>query len=147
MVYFSAIILLSIMKEKLTGTALPDLDLHLFNVKSDDALTNKLLMLIEGVYGLGVKHSIKKYNYTEQRYYQLLKEFKNLGSDALIEQKRGPKNNSRRSEKIIQQIIQHKFLDPNASAADIAQKLSKACLLYTSPSPRDRTRSRMPSSA
>ena len=25
--------------------------------------------------------------------------------------------------------------------------LSKACLLYTSPSPRDRTRSRMPSSA
>ena len=40
---------------------------------------------------------------------------------------------------------------------DIAQKLyekfgddfteSKICLLYTSPSPRDRTRSRMPSSA
>ena len=26
-------------------------------------------------------------------------------------------------------------------------KLSKSCLLYTSPSPRDRTRSRMPSSA
>ena len=26
-------------------------------------------------------------------------------------------------------------------------KLSKDCLLYTSPSPRDRTRSRMPSSA
>ena len=26
-------------------------------------------------------------------------------------------------------------------------KLNKACLLYTSPSPRDRTRSRMPSSA
>ncbi|WDT36807.1 hypothetical protein PVA38_11275 [Streptococcus pneumoniae D39] len=26
-------------------------------------------------------------------------------------------------------------------------KIDKACLLYTSPSPRDRTRSRMPSSA
>ena len=26
-------------------------------------------------------------------------------------------------------------------------KMSKGCLLYTSPSPRDRTRSRMPSSA
>ena len=29
----------------------------------------------------------------------------------------------------------------------IARVLSKCCLLYTSPSPRDRTRSRMPSSA
>ena len=28
-----------------------------------------------------------------------------------------------------------------------AQEWNKACLLYTSPSPRDRTRSRMPSSA
>ena len=31
--------------------------------------------------------------------------------------------------------------------ADKADKRSKRCLLYTSPSPRDRTRSRMPSSA
>ena len=29
----------------------------------------------------------------------------------------------------------------------IRKLLSKGCLLYTSPSPRDRTRSRMPSSA
>jgi len=29
----------------------------------------------------------------------------------------------------------------------LAQSLNKVCLLYTSPSPRDRTRSRMPSSA
>ena len=34
------------------------------------------------------------------------------------------------------------------AAAEIADELwSKPCLLYTSPSPRDRTRSRMPSSA
>ena len=31
--------------------------------------------------------------------------------------------------------------------AAIEPKLKKVCLLYTSPSPRDRTRSRMPSSA
>ena len=30
---------------------------------------------------------------------------------------------------------------------DIEKEISKDCLLYTSPSPRDRTRSRMPSSA
>ena len=33
------------------------------------------------------------------------------------------------------------FLNPGGSVKD------RACLLYTSPSPRDRTRSRMPSSA
>ena len=31
--------------------------------------------------------------------------------------------------------------------ASVAAATDKACLLYTSPSPRDRTRSRMPSSA
>ena len=30
---------------------------------------------------------------------------------------------------------------------DVEDALQNACLLYTSPSPRDRTRSRMPSSA
>ena len=35
----------------------------------------------------------------------------------------------------------------NASWADISISNSSSCLLYTSPSPRDRTRSRMPSSA
>ena len=30
---------------------------------------------------------------------------------------------------------------------EVREKLDKPCLLYTSPSPRDRTRSRMPSSA
>ena len=30
---------------------------------------------------------------------------------------------------------------------DVLRKASKACLLYTSPSPRDRQKSRMPSSA
>ena len=37
-------------------------------------------------------------------------------------------------------------LDNNANAVDIKRGID-ACLLYTSPSPRDRTRSRMPSSA
>ena len=41
--------------------------------------------------------------------------------------------------------------DPNANEwvdeAPLPQSLHHACLLYTSPSPRDRTRSRMPSSA
>ena len=35
----------------------------------------------------------------------------------------------------------------DATQAELAPVLSRICLLYTSPSPRDRTRSRMPSSA
>ena len=34
-----------------------------------------------------------------------------------------------------------------ATKVQLGSKLTKGCLLYTSPSPRDRTRSRMPSSA
>ena len=37
--------------------------------------------------------------------------------------------------------------DPKESKISHESPLGKACLLYTSPSPRDRTRSRMPSSA
>ena len=41
--------------------------------------------------------------------------------------------------------------DPNVSSSNVSASSSQAqpnnCLLYTSPSPRDRTRSRMPSSA
>ena len=39
------------------------------------------------------------------------------------------------------------FGDPAPVAEFVEQRLQWICLLYTSPSPRDRTRSRMPSSA
>ena len=38
-------------------------------------------------------------------------------------------------------------IDLETRDPDLKSKGSGACLLYTSPSPRDRTRSRMPSSA
>jgi len=104
---------------------LPDLDLGLLNIKSQDTTISKMMMLVEGVYGLGIKHGIHKYQYTEQRYYQLLKNFKQMGLDALIDQKRGPKQNSLRTEKLVQQIIRLRFLDPDANAAVIAQKLNQ----------------------
>ena len=41
-----------------------------------------------------------------------------------------------------------KFFHPDSPYGNVTAFLqAKACLLYTSPSPRDRTRSRMPSSA
>ena len=39
------------------------------------------------------------------------------------------------------------FADGTGSGANSGANIARSCLLYTSPSPRDRTRSRMPSSA
>ncbi len=111
------------MKNNPKKPSLPDLNLDILHIKEQDFTVRKMMMLIEGVYGLGVRHSLDKYGYTEQRYYQLLKNFQQLGLDALIDQKRGPKQNSLRTEKVMQQIIRHRFLDPDANAAVIAQKL------------------------
>ena len=110
---------------KKSSQPLPNIDLNLLNIDSDDKVSRKLLMLVEGTFGIGVKKSIEKYEYTEQRYYQLLKAFKKDGSDALIDKKRGPKVNSKRDVKMVQQIIRYRFLDPDASAAVISQKLKQ----------------------
>ena len=50
----------------------------------------------------------------------------------------------------IQELLQNFLQEAGyevATANDGIEALSLFCLLYTSPSPRDRTRSRMPSSA
>lgn len=113
------------MKENKNTIPLLDLDLKKLGIKEDDKATNKLLMLIEGTYGIGVKKSIQKYGYTEQRYYQLKKDFKEKGSEALIDKKRGPKDGHVRKLRVDMQIIRMRFLDSKASAAVIAQKLNQ----------------------
>lgn len=111
------------MAKSTTTHSLSELDLSKLNVKAGDTTVKKLLMLIEGTYGIGVKESIQKYGYTEQRYYQLLKGFKQSGLEALEDRKRGPKKNTVRTERIVHQIIRLRFLDPDATAPVIAQKL------------------------
>lgn len=108
-----------------TSQTLPSLDLAKLNVQPNDTSSLKFFMLVEGIFGQGVKKSIKKYGYTEQRYYQLLRVFKEIGMDALIDQKRGPKQKSVRTDQVIQQIIRMRFLDPDANSAVIAQKLNQ----------------------
>ena len=71
-------------------------DLSKLNI--NDAVSLKFMMLVEGTYSIGVKESLAKYGYTEQRYYQLLKSFKENGMDGLVDKKTGPKSNSKRSE-------------------------------------------------
>jgi hypothetical protein len=96
-------------------------------VLPDDELTRKLLMLIEGeCEGLGPLAAAKKYGFSKQRYFQIRKAYAERGSLALCSHKRGPKSNYRRIDEVVRQIIRHRFLDPQASAEVIAQKLRQA---------------------
>ena len=60
-----------------------------FVIDTEDSLGIKLAMLFEGHCTIGVLESIKKYGYTEQRYYQLLSKFAEGGSQALVDKKTG----------------------------------------------------------
>ena len=50
-------------------------------------------------------------------------------------------------DEIISTLIEENYLNEERFAVAYAGGHFRICLLYTSPSPRDRTRSRMPSSA
>jgi transposase len=93
-------------------------------VVEDDEVALKLAMLIEGeCEGLGPSEAARRYGYTKQRYFQLLHAYQAQGSAALLSKARGPKRNYRRTDELVRQVIRHRFLDPEASAEVIAQKL------------------------
>lgn len=97
------------------------------DVPADDEITCKLAMLIEGeCEGLGPSKAAEKFGFSKQRYFQLRAAFQECGALALQSQKRGPKSNYRRTAEVVRQIIRHRFLDPDASAEVIAQKLSQS---------------------
>jgi transposase len=92
-----------------------------------DEITRKVAMLFEGqCEGLGPTVAARKFGYSKQRYFQLLEQFEARGALALLSQARGPKTNYRRTEELVRQIIRHRFLDPEASAEVIAQRLQQA---------------------
>jgi transposase len=97
-----------------------------FAIRANDEVTRKIAMLIEGkCMGLGPTRAAEKYGYTKQRFFQLLHAFEQGGSSALISQKKGPKTNYVRTENAVIQVIRYRFLDPDASAAVIAQKMKQ----------------------
>jgi len=96
-----------------------------FVIDQKDSLSMKLSMLIEGHCTIGVHEAIKKYGYTEQRYYQLLQKYQDGGAQALIDNKRGSDKQPVRTKETLNQIIRLRFLDPFSSAGVIAQKLNQ----------------------
>lgn len=93
-------------------------------VVEEDEVSRKLAMLIEGeCEGVGPVKAANKYGLTKQRYFQLRDAYQKDGAIALLSKPRGPKTNYRRTDELQRQVIRHRFLDPNASADVIAQKL------------------------
>lgn len=96
-------------------------------VLADDEITRKLAMLLEGeLLGLGPLEAARKFGYCKQRYFQLRQAYLQGGALALRSNQRGPKTQYRRTDEVVRQIIRHRFLDPDATAAVIAQKLTQA---------------------
>jgi hypothetical protein len=96
-------------------------------IPANDEVSRKLAMLIEGeCQGLGPLAAAQKFGFSKQRYFQLRQLLTSTGALALVSGKRGPKRNYRRSAEVVRQVIRHRFLDPDASAAVIAQKLRQA---------------------
>lgn len=101
-------------------------------VPEQDDITLKLAMLFEAqCEGRRVIDVVEKFDYSKQRYYQLLHLFEEGGAIALQNQKRGPKGNYRRTGENTRQIIRHRFLDPDASSDVIAQKMRQTDIIIS----------------
>jgi hypothetical protein len=94
-----------------------------------DEVTRKLAMLIVGeCLGLGPLQAAELFGYTKQRYFQLRNAFDQQGAAALVNHTPGPARHYRRTGEAVRQAVRHRFLDPQASAEVIAQRLRQSGL-------------------
>lgn len=96
-------------------------------INPSDPLIWKLSMLLEA--GMTQSSTIEqisaKYGYTREYFYQVLNKFNKDGSQGLQDKPTGPKTNYKRTSEVTKQILRHRYLDPDASCAVIAQKMSQ----------------------
>lgn len=96
-------------------------------IREDDKVARKLAMLIEGLCKeTGPSKAARKYGYTRQRFYQVLKTYMKEGIKGLYDKRSGPKKNFVLTDEVVDQIVRHRFLDPDASAGVIAQKMQQS---------------------
>jgi transposase len=95
-------------------------------IDSEDTVARKFAMLIEGrCMGLGPTEAAKKYGYSKQWFFKVWHDYQKGGIATLAKRKTGPRKNFVRTRTIVNQIIRHRFLDPDASVAVITQKLNQ----------------------
>jgi hypothetical protein len=96
-------------------------------IHKDDEVSRRIAMLIEGECGAeGPSAAARMFGFCRQRYFQLRTRFGQRGAQGLIPRPPGPKRNYRRTDEVVCQVIRHRFLDPEAGADVIAQKLQQA---------------------
>src|SRR4030042_1724684 len=99
----------------------------ILSIYGSDPVAYKIAMIVEYFKGgISPEDIAKKYGYTREHVYFILRKFKKEGSVGLLDKVRGRKNNTVRNEVIENQIIRHRFLDPEASAQVIAQKMNQS---------------------
>ena len=68
----------------------------------------------------------EKLGLSKQRYFQLLKLYREHGSPGPPRPQTRPQTNYVRTDEVVRQVIRHRFLDPDATVDIIAQKLRQA---------------------
>jgi len=96
-----------------------------FIIDPNDKLCIKIAMLFEAHCTIGVQQAIEKYGYSEQWFYRLLRTYNESGAEGLRDKKRGSDKRPVRDKETTNQIIRERFLDPQASAEVISQKLKQ----------------------
>ncbi len=98
-------------------------------IRADDIAVQRFVMLVEGqCEGLGAATAAAKLELSRQRYFQLLKSYRQRGMAGLEPHKPGPKHDYVRTEEVVRQVIRHRFLDPDASVDVITQRLRQSGL-------------------
>ena len=93
-------------------------------IPNDDEVSRRLAMLIDGqCEGLGPSKAAQNYDFTRQRYYQILAAFYAQGAEGLLLRTPGPKSDYRRTDQVVRLVIRCRFLDPDSSPAVIAQRI------------------------
>jgi transposase len=95
-------------------------------INKGDKIGLKVAMLFENqCLGTQATQAAIKYGFSRPCFYQIKNNFKNGGTEALREKKKGPSKNYKRTDTIVNQILRMRFLDPDASTAVITQKLKQ----------------------
>jgi hypothetical protein len=96
------------------------------SISAEDEVVQKLAMLVKGECGPdGPSRAAEEFGFSRQRYFQLRTLFHKHGAAGLASQRRGPKNNYRRTREVVHQVVRYRFLDSDISAEVIAQKLQQ----------------------
>ena len=99
-------------------------DKGVLEIPKGDEVAWKFLMLIEGECSSGTRvAAAKRFGFCKQRYYQVRTAFREQGAQGLVSHKRGPQRAYRRDGEATRQIIRYRYLDPDASAEVVGQKL------------------------